>query len=158
MQADRYECRDIDLLFQKQIESRLIDFLKYRDHYDPVLFDCKEFGFCHLRWSQQIQEWMADWFDKVPAKRLGKPRIAVTVTITDKRSRRRQRWQFAMSKLGFLYPVSYTSQRSENGLWTTEYLYESWRKKRTIAPMPHDAVPDDAVCREAERLYRARKR
>lgn len=164
MQVATYCRADIDFLFRKEVEARLAPLVeKSREDemdYETRLFDCQEFGFCKVQWSPQLQEWTYEWFSLVPFKsRRPKPRIAATVTVVDGvTGRTRRRWQFAMSKLGFLYPVSYHAQKVEHGLWTTQEIYESWHKHRDEAILTVSAIPDDSICREAERLYKARRR
>lgn len=156
MQAERYEPHDIDLLFRRQIESRLVREMERRDGYESAVFDCKEFGLCYMRWSQATERWIAEWYKRTG--RSPKPRIAVSVTITDKQGRQRRRWHFAMSKLGFLYPVAYEERGLSRGIWALLYRYESWAKKTGLLVPEERVVPDDAICREAERLYVRRKK
>lgn len=158
MQVERYEKHDIDLLFERQVESHLIDqHIREQpyDTYEPAVYDCREFGLCHVRWSVQTGKWIVDWFRKRPHS---KPRVVVTVSVFDGVWKNfRRRWQFAMSKLGFLYPVAYEQQRMEGKLWVTETYYQSWRKNKDRSDL-RGAIPDDAICREAERLYKRKKK
>lgn len=159
MLATRYLSVGLDFLFRREVERRLYSLAnKFRKQ--TQLFDCSEFGLCLLRWVE-YKGWSPEWF--MPADhRKRKPRIAVTVVLTDTATRRR--WQFAMSRLGFLYPVSYVRESKHIGKtvqWEVEAKYETWRGERYAIWQSKDQeemIPDDTVCREAEYLLAGKKR
>lgn len=164
MQAIEYEISHVDLLFRKQIEKKLLAIAAKRDT-DQLAFDCMEFGFCILvpdlsygQPSGSKEPVGFSWYKPVNSRTV-KPRIAVTVTATNEGPSEhtyRYRWQFAMSHLGFLYPVAYY-QHEWIGVWATVVSYQTWVKNNPhfddiVAKAPN-VVPDDAICRRAERMF-----
>lgn len=163
MQVIEYSSSQVDLLFRKQIEKKLEKIAEDRGA-KTIAFNCMEFGFCVLSLfsmsgpGSSIGYWLTTWYKPVN-EHTHKPRIVVTVTATDEEMGVRQyrhRWQFAMSHLGFLYPVAYY-QHEWTGVWTTVVSYQTWAKNNPhfddiLAKAPN-VVPDDAICRRAERMF-----
>jgi hypothetical protein len=159
MQVREFLPDEVDILMRRRIETELFHLANAKAQHGPVssiLFDCREFGFCLVEASEQ--GWRPHWYREQPKRKTAKPRIVVTVTHTDGIWKNiRSRWSFALSKLGYLYCVAYEGQRREDGLWVTTEFYRSWQPKHCLMDSSV-AVPEDWVFREAERLFKRRKK
>lgn len=157
MQAIKYVTDPVDILMRKRIEEKLREQLA-GGIAESVIFDCHEFGLCFVR--PDHREFV--WFKTEKRGRLSKPRIVATVTSTDGVWKNfRRRWFFALSKLGYLYCVAYEAQaQTQKGGWRTTQAYRSWERVDLKYPLvsADDAVPEDWVFREAERLFKQRRR
>lgn len=155
---------DIDILMRRRLErtlaeqadilsATLVGPLPYQ-----LLFDCHEFGFCYAS-RDRYMPWRFVWFSEKTKKRKSQPRIVIRVTQTDQEGGERKIWYFALSHVGFLYCVAYERMtRIGTTEWYRVESYCSWRPDKATVKHPHTAVPEDWVFREAERLFRAKKR